>query len=262
MLAGINSLHQKDWIFKENSNTIFLQSKLFLENNFNHAFFTSKTQENNPKFLNYLLATNQSSVHVLNQVHGNKVINASESNNLSIKKGDSLISDKTLQSLWIYTADCIPILIGDIKNRNVAAIHSGWRGLAKNNIKSTLNKLEEIGSNKNNLIAALGPAISLRKYFVDQKVITSIYKTIDKNKYINNDEINKKMISLGFIDLNKDNLLRIDIRKVAKAHLKNEGLKENQISINLNCTFSEEELFNSWRRDKGENRQWSFIESK
>ena len=54
----------------------------------------------------------------------------------------------------------------------------------------------------------------------------------------------------------------MDLRAVAKTQMTNEGLKEDQISINSNCTFSERELFNSWRRDKSNSRQWSFIESK
>ena len=53
----------------------------------------------------------------------------------------------------------------------------------------------------------------------------------------------------------------IDIRKAAKNQLAIEGIDENHISINSNCTFSETNLFNSWRRDKGIERNWSFIES-
>ena len=183
------------WIFKRSLDTIFLQSKLLLNNNFKHAFFTRKTKENDPEFL-YKLFGGKSSIHLLHQIHSNKVINASESNLLSSKQGDSLISDKTLQSLWIYSADCIPILLADTKRGNVAAIHSGWKGLAKNNIKSTIKRLEAIGSKKKDLIAAIGPAISQAQYNVGQEVVNSIYKALEQNNSSNNKEISRKMILL------------------------------------------------------------------
>ncbi len=257
----IESLNQEGWLLKKTMGTIYLQSKLLLENHFNHAFFTSKAGENNPEFLNKLLG-NTSSIHLLNQIHGNKVINASESHSLSIQKGDSLISDTKNQGLWVYTADCIPILLGDRKTGNVAAIHSGWKGLAKNNIKSTIIELEKNGSKRKNLIAALGPAISRVRYIVGQEVVNSIYKTLAQKNYSDNQHVTSWMSQLGCLEVKENQELMMDLRQIAKVNLIIEGFNESQISINSSCTFSEYKFFNSWRRDKGKGRQWSFIETK
>ena len=253
-------LHNENWLIKKESNTIFFQSKLLLNNNFKHAFFTRKTEQNNPEFLNKLLG-NKSSIHFLHQIHSNKVINASTSNYPSIQKGDSITSDGNLQSLWLYTADCIPILIGDKRRGNVSAIHSGWKGIAKNNIKVTIKKLEEFGSRRNNLVVALGPAISRERYIVEEDVINSIYKSIENDNKLSNQQITRRMILLNCVQMKGNKLFMLDLREAAKKQLTSEGLKENQISINLNCTYSEEILFNSWRRDKRKERQWSFIEA-
>ena len=84
---------------------------------------------------------------------------------------DSLITKEKYQSLWIYTADCIPILIADIKTRNIAACHSGLKGIKNKIISKTLKRLEGIGSKKNNLIIAIGPSIKGDKYQVEKKML-------------------------------------------------------------------------------------------
>ena len=111
-----------------------------------------------------------SNIHYAKQLHSDKIIQVNNTLNLKPKIADSLITKERYQSLWIYTADCIPILIADIKE-NIAACHSGLQGIKKQIISKTLKRLEGIGSKKNNLIIAIGPAIkgdkSLRKNVED-----------------------------------------------------------------------------------------------
>ncbi|MEZ4820015.1 MAG: laccase domain-containing protein [Bdellovibrionota bacterium] len=57
----------------------------------------------------------------------------------------------------IGTADCLPILITDHKPPFVAAIHAGWRGLAKKIISKTLNHI----TYDNDILALIGPCIGL-----------------------------------------------------------------------------------------------------
>ena len=66
-----------------------------------------------------------SNIHYTKQVHSEKVLQVNNTLNLKPKIADSLKTKEQYQSLWIYTADCIPILIADIKTRNIAAFHSG-----------------------------------------------------------------------------------------------------------------------------------------
>ena len=44
----VEPINQEGWVIKKNIKSIFLQSKLLLDNNFKHAFFTGKTEVNNP----------------------------------------------------------------------------------------------------------------------------------------------------------------------------------------------------------------------
>ena len=117
----------------------FFQSDLLIENNFIHAFFTKRSNNNKPIELQKQLNLS-SNIHYAQQVHSAKIIQVDNTLNLKPKIADSLITKERCQSLWIYTADCIPILIADIKTRNIAACHSGLKGLKKQIIAKTLKR--------------------------------------------------------------------------------------------------------------------------
>ena len=262
MINNEDLARSKEWIKVTFQRSVFFQSTLLLENGFKHAFFTKKVSKNEPQKLLNLISDN-SSIHFLKQVHGNKVIYASKSNAAKIIKADSIISDKHSQSLWIYTADCIPILLGDSKTGHVAAIHSGWKGLVQKIIKSTIEKLELNGSNRKNILVAIGPAISLDNYQVDEEIVIKIYESIKKIKCYQSKDILNYMRSINSVevDLERHKYL-LDIRKIAKEQLLLEGFDRNQISVNSNCTFQEAQMFESWRREHSKSRQWSFIQSR
>ncbi len=254
--------NNKTWIKVIKQDSIFFQSTLLLKNGFKHAFFTKKVSRNSPQDLVKLISRDPS-IHLLEQVHSNKVIHASEINGEKVIKADSIISDKESQSLWIYSADCIPILIGDSKTGRAVAIHSGWKGLVKSILKKTINQIEIDGCHRKNIIIAIGPAISGINYQVEEEIVFKVYKTLNNIKNIHNENIIKYMQSINCIKLDKNpNKYLLDIRNVAKEQFLLEGIDPNHISLNSNCTFGEKELFYSWRRDHCKSRQFSVIESR
>jgi len=244
----------------------FFQSDLLIEHNFKHAFFTKRSNNNDPiELQNQLNLT--SNIHYAQQVHSNKVIQVNNTLNLKPKIADSLITKEQYQSLWIYTADCMPILIADIKTRNIAACHSGLRGVKNQIISKTLKRLEEIGSEKNNLIIAIGPSIKGDKYQVDKKDVENLIikltgrSFMEKSLYINKMKgEDEEMIPLFKNDSNPNKVL-IDIKSAAILQLFQEGIKRNQINLNKICTYSNPNLFNSYRRNQTNSRQWSCIYS-
>ena len=151
----------------------FFQSDLLRENNFIHAFFTKRSNNNDPIELQNQLNI-FSNIHYAKQLHSDKVIQVNNKLNSKSKLADSLITKEPSQSLWIYTADCIPILIADTKTRNIAACHSGLKGIKKKIIQETLRRLEGIGSKKKNLIFAIGPSIKGDKYQVEKKEVEDL----------------------------------------------------------------------------------------
>ena len=242
----------------------FFQSDLLIENNFIHAFFTKKSNNNEPiKLQNQLNLF--SNIHYAKQVHSDRIIQVDNTSHLKPKIADSLITTERCQSLWIYTADCIPILIADIKTRNIAACHSGLKGIKKQIISKTLRRLEGIGSKKNNLIIAIGPSINGDKYQVEKKNVEDLINQLTGKQFTEKSLSIKgikqeEMIPLFKKDSNPNKIL-IDLQVAAILQLSKEGITRNQININRLCTYSNPSLFNSYRRDKKKSRQWSCIYS-
>ncbi len=262
MIKNNNQTKSKEWIKVTCQGSVFLQSNLLLEKGFKHAFFTKKVGKNEPEQLLNLIG-GDTSIHFLKQVHSNRVINASKTNTTKRIKADSIISDNHSQSLWVYTADCMPILIGDSKTGHAAAIHSGWKGLVQKIVKDTIRKFELCGSNRENIVVAIGPAISGSNYQVDEELVMKMYKSIGKMKYVSRKDILNYMISINCINLDKkEHKYLLDIREIAKKQFLLEGIAANQVSINSNCTFKEAHMFESWRREHSRSRQWSFIQSR
>ncbi len=261
MLSNSSSEETNKWRWFASRNGKYLQAESLRERGFMHGFYTKELNNNSPKQIsNYL--DSSLTVHICKQVHGSKIINASKTSE-SILEADGLISDGRNQSLWVCTADCIPILFADPINSIVSAVHAGWKGLSKSILLEALQKLERLGSNKNQLIIALGPSISKSNYQVNFDLVEPIYNSVCKNDERKLTNIKDKILFLansGIIDYHSDPMkLLLDIRLAAVSQLHKAGIQNEQISISPLCTFSNQNLFNSWRRDKLKKVQWSFI---
>jgi hypothetical protein len=87
-------------------------------------------------------------------------------------QGDALITRERGVLLAVQTADCIPILLADTRQRAVAAIHSGWRGTAQRLVEKTLGRMQmEFGTRPAEVIAAIGPGIGGCCYEVGHDVV-------------------------------------------------------------------------------------------
>ena len=127
-----------------------------------------------------------------------------------------------------------------------------------------LKRLEGIGSKKNNLIIAIGSSIKGDKYQVEKKDIEDLIIQLSEKSFMKKslciNEIKEEMIQLFKKDSNPDKIL-IDIQVAAILQLFKEGIKRNQINLNRICTYSNPNLFNSYRKDKTNSRQWICIYS-
>ena len=245
-------------------NINFFQSNLLRKHNFNHGFFTRREKNNYPEYLQTGLNLT-SNIHYLKQVHSNKVIQVSNTLDVEPQTGDCLITKKSNQSLWIYTADCIPIIIADKKTRSIAACHAGLKGIKNKIISKTLNELKGIGSKKDNLIIAIGPAIQGDKYQVNTKDVKDLIFQITEENFIGKGSFHIKWDKEELIELYKEDSkpgrLLFDLKAAAVLQFYKEGIKKNQINLNTLCTYSNPKLFNSFRRDSTNSRQWSCIYS-
>jgi len=173
---------------------------------------------------------------------------------------DGLIGNKCNQNLWVYTADCMPIFFADKKTRNVAALHCGRKGLEKKIIKNLVKIFDNFGTSRDDLLVAIGPAISKEHYLVDQFTLKEFYRKAE-NKKITLNFINTEK-DLFFSDSNyfkEQNFNQLDLKRSAYRQLLNENIPNSNIDISNLCTYNLKNEFNSWRRSKTYSRQWSFI---
>lgn len=168
----------------------------------------------------------------------NKITNASEEARNRILQGyDATITQERKVFLCVTTADCSPILLFDQKNKAIAAIHSGWRGIVSSVINKTLSEMEKhFGTEPRQLIATIGPSISIENYEVGNEIIEKLrlsgYRLDNFNHHLNP----------------KSGKYHIDIKQLNKQKLIELGVAKNKIEVSHYCTFKHESLFFSARR--------------
>ena len=81
---------------------------------------------------------------------------------------DAVITDRPGLCVCVKTADCIPMLLYDTKQRVIAAVHAGWRGTVSRIVQKTV--LEMQPHSPTDLHAIIGPGISLSRFEVGDEV--------------------------------------------------------------------------------------------
>ena len=237
-----------------------------------HGFFTQGFYPQPPEKLTSILEP-QSSAYRVKQVHGNSVLTSQEiasaiANNPtnSLPDGDAVISDRPLQSVWPASADCTPVLIGDVVTGRVCAVHAGWRGTAAKIVPQAIAKFLEFGSQKQNLRIAIGPAISGEVYQVDESVAVKVGKTIISNMEDRTDtEILTELKQLSNTPILEDKMpgkVRLDVPRINQIQLEQLDIDSEHIAIAPLCTYQYGDRFFSYRRSGEKKVQWSGIVSR
>lgn len=99
------------------------------------------------------------------QVHSAKVATVKEPWH-SRPQADAMVTRVPGLALCILSADCVPILFADKKSRVIGAAHAGWKGALAGVCEATLDAMEEIGAAREDVTAAIGPAIQQSSYEV------------------------------------------------------------------------------------------------
>ena len=178
MAYNQKDFQEKDLAIQDKHLKYYL-SPVLVKNNFKHGFFTKTSSEINLSLLSkYINANNKGCI--LNQIHSNQIVFGSKTQRNAIINADGIVSDEHNQILWIYTADCMPILFADKKKRSVAAIHCGRKGLENKIIKNIVKIFYKKGCSNDDLLVAIGPSISKENYVIKLYKIF-INKLLKKN---------------------------------------------------------------------------------
>ncbi len=167
---------------------------------------------------------------LMHQTHSNKVIEIKKRNYKKKIKCDAMITRLKGIALGVVTADCVPIILYDVKNEIIGCIHAGWRGAYLDIIKNTVTKIKKMNSNCL-IYACVGPCIAQKSYEVDKIFFKKFLRKSRKNrKYFLSKNRNKKLFNL---------------RKFVTDKLLEYKIKVDQVNKD---TYSEKSNFFSYRR--------------
>jgi len=180
----------------------------------------------------------------------------------AVLKGDGLMTDEPGVLLGIQTADCIPVLVADRRNRAVAAFHAGWRGTLARIVENGVGRMRlEFGSRPEHLIASIGPAIGACCYAVGEEVREQfesqfIYAPELFHEVYNSDPVKTKYPMLfltarapGHSEIGP--AMHLDLAQANRRQLLAAGLKKGAIFLTGQCTGCHTDRFFSHRTERG-----------
>jgi len=189
-----------------------------------------KNIQKNLKFVAKKMSVKLENLVLMHQTHSNKVIEIKKMNYRRKIYADAMITKMKGVSLGVLTADCVPIILYDSRNKIIGCIHAGWKGAFKNIIKNTIHKIKKISVNSK-IYASVGPCIGLKSYEVDIKFYKKFISKSTKNK-------------IYFLHKSKSKKL-FNLRKFITDKLKQCKVEVDQVNHD---TFIEKNKFFSYRR--------------
>ena len=187
----------------------------------------------NLKIVKRKIGKKSKAIFFVKQVHSNKFIYLNKNSKIKNKSvnADAIITEKKNFPIAVLTADCAPILIFDKNRKMIAAIHAGWRGAYKGIIKKVIKFMFQKGCQKEDMVVAIGPCISMKSYEVKKQF---------KDKFIKKNKINIEFFK------NKKNKIYFNLPGYIKKQLKLNQIKNINL-LNID-TFNKKNNFFSARR--------------
>lgn len=145
---------------------------------------------------------------------------------------DALITNDPGTALFVFTADCTPILLQDPVTGAVGAVHAGWRGTAAGIAAKTVDAMvSAYGCKRSDIRAAIGPNIGDCCFETDRDVPDAMLQALGQMAapYIRRQGLK----------------YYVNLKGINALFLRNSGV--TQIEISTHCTACRPDLFWSHR---------------
>lgn len=154
---------------------------------------------------------------------------------LDYPETDALILTNKEQAIFLNFADCTPVILYDTKQKIGAISHAGWRGTAQRIAPKTVEVMQ---SDPKDIIAVIGPAISMCCYNVGEDVFEQLKATVK-----------------DFSGLSKG--LFVDLKGINARQLEEIGVEK--IDICPYCTSCDNNKFFSYRKENATTNRHSAV---
>lgn len=206
-----------------------------------------QVRKNRDYLLNFL--PENSKIQWLEQVHGNYVVIVDDYSATPIV-ADAVITKQKNITLAVMTADCLPILLSSADSSEIAAIHGGWKPLAKSIVSITLEKMQ---TSNREIYAWLGPCIGNKAFVVGAEVKDAFVKQGIEYQQAFAPYTKAKAKEKGLV---KEVKYLANLPLIAKLQLNALGVK-NIMHLD-HCTFTNDDYY-SFRRESKTGRMASLI---
>lgn len=163
----------------------------------------------------------------LKQIHGNVCIEVSNKTDSGVE-ADAMVTKEKNVAIGILTADCAPVLFFDPARSVVGAAHAGWRGAVGGVIESTVRRMQDLGCDPKNIVAAIGPCIGKNSYEID-------------------DDFKRNFSGSGDCFCLVNLRLHFDLPKFCRKKLLESGVTESHINTIDIDTYASHESYFSYR---------------
>jgi YfiH family protein len=154
----------------------------------------------------------------------------------SLDNTDALVTNLQGVCIAVMSADCVPILLYDTRNKVVGAVHAGWRGTVAKLLDKTIETMEkEFGTRPSDIIAGIGPSISPEIYEVGTEVLDAA-----KEAFGSIESLVVQRERRTFFNLWEANRIQLLSRKVAPENIEVAGI----------CTYQNSDQFFSARKSQ------------
>lgn len=180
---------------------------------------------------------NHSVVHA-HLVHGNAVARVTPDNQgRLVPQVDGLITNTPGTALTMNFADCAPIFVYDPVQHAIGLGHAGWMGAVVDLPGAMVRAMvHEFGSRPQDLVAAVGPAISVAHYEVGEPVISRVRAAFADGDSLLPQGPGQRRPHFDLAEANRRNLARAGVVAIELSEL---------------CTFDRSDLFFSHRGENG-----------
>jgi len=170
------------------------------------------------------------------QVHGRDVVDAEACRATPPPEADAVLSREPGVPIGVATADCVPVLCASRAGDLVAAVHAGWRGLARGIVAASVDALRRTDA-RAELVAVIGPAIGACCYEIDTPVLDAL-------RHGHGDVVDRLSLPTS------PGHARIDLAALTAHALEKAGVACDRIArLPSCCTRCDAQRFHSFRRD-------------
>ena len=167
------------------------------------------------------------------QVHSAKVVKVTEPWRTR-PQADAMVTKVPGLALCVLSADCVPVLFADADAGIIGAAHAGWKGAIGGVCEATLDAMEAIGAGRENIVAAIGPAIQQASYEVGPEF---------RDTFVGDQEWTDRLFVAG-----KDDRSHFDLTGYVEAVLLDQGVAAVD-NLGLDTCALEDDYFSNRRRN-------------